>query len=131
MDNNSKKVSGFTRLWGAFGHTYCGIRDAIREERAFRQEFLLACIFIPLAMVLPVTVVERLMLIGSILGVLSMELLNSGIEAAIDRISLEQHPLAKRAKDFGSAAVFIALCGCALIWLSLVGPLVWQLVIAR
>ncbi len=125
MNNPDKKHRGFARLWHALGYSLCGMRDALLQESAFRQEMMLALILIPLAVVLPVTMVERLMLIASILWVLSLELVNSAVEAAIDRISLVRHPLAKRAKDFASAAVFIALCLCGLIWLSLAGPLVW------
>ncbi len=120
-----KKVRGLTRLWHAFLYSCSGLRYAVLEEKAFRQELALAVILIPLAFALPVLVIERLLLIGSVLLVLIVELLNSAIEAALDRISLEQHPLTKRAKDFGSAAVLLALCWCALAWLLLVGPLVW------
>ena len=77
---------------------------------------------------LPVTAVERVLLIGSILLVLIIELINSSIEAAIDRISLERHELSKRAKDFGSAAVLIALGLCLLTWVSLAGPVIVDLV---
>ncbi|BBO59748.1 diacylglycerol kinase [Mycoavidus sp. B2-EB] len=125
MNNFDQKPRGLACLWHALRYSLCGMRDALMQERAFRQEMMLALILIPLAVVLPVTMVERLMLIASILWVLSLELLNSAVEAAIDRISLEPHPLAKQAKDFASAAVFIALCLCGLIWLTLAGPLVW------
>lgn len=125
MNNSDQKHRGFARLWHALQYSLCGMRDALLKESAFRQEMILALMLVPLAVVLPVTMVERLMLIASILWVLSLELLNSAVEAAVDRISLERHPLAKQAKDFASAAVFIALCLCGLVWLSLAGPLVW------
>ncbi|TAL56629.1 MAG: diacylglycerol kinase [Pandoraea sp.] len=121
--NPYKTNRGLARAWRALLHSYSGIRYAILEESAFRQELTLAAILIPVAAVIPVSAVERLLLIGSVLLVLIVELLNSSVEAAIDRISLEKHELSKRAKDFGSAAVLMALCLCGLTWLLLVGPL--------
>lgn len=97
---------------------------AWQEESAFRQELVLAMILTPLALWMPVSNVERILLVASVLLVLIIELLNSSVEAAIDRISLEKHGLSKRAKDFGSAAVMLALFVCALTW----GMIVWPLI---
>jgi diacylglycerol kinase (ATP) len=88
----------------------------IRKGIAFRQELFLALILIPSAIFLPVTAVEKILMISSVLAVLVVELLNSSVEAAIDRISFEVHDLSKRAKDFGSAAVMVALLICAMTW---------------
>ncbi len=86
-----------------------GLRAAWLHEDAFRQELILAAIMIPLALLLPLGVLERIALIGVVVLVLIVELLNTAIEAAIDRDSLEINPLGKRAKDYGSAAVMLAL----------------------
>ncbi len=121
-----KKKRGLARLWHAFLYSCSGLRCAVLEESAFRQELVMAVILIPLAFTLPLTIVEQLLLIGSVLLILIIELLNSALEATLDRVSLEQHPLTKRAKDFGSAAVLLALCWCTLVWLLIVGPLAWS-----
>ena len=89
---------------------------AYRHEDAFRQETHLAVVLIPLALILPATGIGRALMIGSVLLVLIVELLNSAIEAAVDRISLDDHLLAKRAKDIGSAAVLISLFNVAVVW---------------
>jgi len=112
------------RAWAAMKNSLSGLGFAIREESAFRQELFLAVILIPVGLFLPVGPVEQVLLIGSVLLVLIVELLNSGVEAAIDRISYETHALSKRAKDFGSAAVMIALILCGFTWVSLLWPLV-------
>jgi diacylglycerol kinase (ATP) len=114
--NPYKGNRGITRAWHALRNSINGFRIAIREESAFRQELTLAAILLPLGVLLPVQAVEHALLVGSVLLVLIVELLNSSIEAAIDRISLERHELSKRAKDFGSAAVTVALLICALTW---------------
>jgi len=114
--NPYKGNRGITRAWHALKNSINGFRVAIREESAFRQELTLAAILVPGGMLLPVQPVEHALLVGSVLLVLIVELLNSSIEAAIDRISLERHELSKRAKDFGSAAVTVALLICALTW---------------
>lgn len=92
------------------------------EESAFRQELTLVVILTPWAFILPVSIVERVLLLGTLLLVLIVELLNSSVEAAIDRISLERHSLSKRAKDFGSAAVMLALVLCGGTWIAIGGP---------
>jgi diacylglycerol kinase (ATP) len=125
--NPYKGNRGFTRAWHAMKNSLNGFRVAIREESAFRQELTLAAILLPCGVIVPVTPVERVALISSVLLVLIVELLNSSVEAAIDRISLERHELSKRAKDFGSAAVMVALGVCVLTWALILWPLasVW------
>ena len=98
-------------------NSFAGLREAIRHEDAFRQELILAAIALPLACWLGQSGVERALLIGSVLLILIVELLNSAVEATVDRISFENHRLAKRAKDIGSAAVLLALGNAAVIWL--------------
>lgn len=117
--NPHKGNRGLTRAWQAGKNSWSGLIFAVREESAFRQELMLAACLIPLALLLPLRAVERLMLIGSVALVLIVELLNSSIEAAIDRISFEHHGLSKRAKDYGSAAVMLALLVCAMMWITL------------
>ncbi|MBA4094169.1 MAG: diacylglycerol kinase [Candidatus Accumulibacter sp.] len=111
-----KGKTGLRRVWNAFHYSLAGLRAALRYEDAFRQEALLAALLIPLACWLPVSGAGRALLIGSVLLVLIVELLNSAVEAAVDRISLENHRLAKRAKDIGSAAVLLALLDVAAVW---------------
>lgn len=122
-ENPHKGNRGLLRAWAALKNSISGLGFAIREESAFRQELTLAAILVPLALFLPVSPVERVLLVGSVLLVLIVELLNSGVEAAIDRISYENHGLSKRAKDFGSAAVMIALLVCGFTWILLIWPL--------
>lgn len=122
--NPHKTHRGLKRVWLASGHSIQGFGFAIREESAFRQELLLALIMLPWAFVFNFSVIEQILLIGTILLVLIIELINSGIEAAIDRISFEAHSLSKRAKDYGSAAVFLSLLLCGYTWVVLFLPLV-------
>ena len=110
--NPQKARTGLHRLWHATGYSLAGLR-AGWDEKAFRQEAIAAFVMVPLAFWLGRNWVEVALLAGSVLLVMIVELLNTGIEAAIDRISLEWHPLAKRAKDMGSAAVLLALLVCA------------------
>ena len=111
-----KGKSGLTRILNAFGYSLAGLRAAIRHEDAFRQECLLAAVLIPLALFMPVGGVGKALLIGSVVFVLIVELVNSAIEATVDRVSLEHHRLAKRAKDIVSAAVLLALLNLAVVW---------------
>ena len=104
-----KGERGLRRVLNAAGYSLDGLRAAWRHEDAFRQELILAAIMIPAAVLLPVTLLEKIVLIGVVVLVLIVELLNTGIEAAIDRDSLEINPLGKRAKDYGSAAVMLSL----------------------
>ncbi len=122
-----KSHGGVRRVWNALRYSARGLGSAWRLESAFRQELALAVVLLPLALLLPMDPVARLALIASVLLVLIVELLNSGIEAAVDRISLDAHRLAGRAKDYGSAAVLLSLGLCALTWTSLAGPVIWRL----
>lgn len=112
-----KGKTGLGRAWRALFHSLDGLRAAYNHEDAFRQEVWLAAVLIPLAFVMPIASVGRVLMIGSVLLVLVVELINSAIEAAIDRVSLDHHELSKRAKDIGSAAVMIALLNVAVTWL--------------
>ena len=113
-----KGKTGVRRLINAFGYSLDGIKAAYRHEDAFRQLALLACILIPCALFLvPASPLARAMLVASSLATLLIELLNSAIEAAVDHTSLERHPLAKRAKDMGSAAQLLGLINLAAVWL--------------
>lgn len=116
MESPYKGKTGLRRLLNAFGYSLAGFRAAYKHEDAFRQEVLLAVILIPLALWLPVGLIGRALMIGSVLLVIIVELLNSGIEATVDRISLDSHDLAKRAKDIGSAAVLVSLINMMVIW---------------
>jgi len=111
-----KGQTGLRRIWNAFNYSLSGLHAAYLNEDAFRQESLLAAIMIPVALALPLPGTARALMIGSVLLVLVVELLNSAIEAAIDRISLDRHRLSKRAKDIGSAAVLIALINVLATW---------------
>lgn len=112
-----KGKTGLRRLVNAFGYSISGFAAAARHEDAFRQELMLAAVMVPLGLWLGSTAVERALLVGSVLLVLIVELLNSAIEATVDRVSLDDHNLAKRAKDIGSAAVMLALVNVAVVWL--------------
>ena len=111
-----KGQTGLRRIWNAFSYSLSGLHAAYLNEDAFRQESLLAALMIPLALVLPASGIGKALMIGSVLLVLIVELLNSAVEAAIDRISLDRHKLSKRAKDIGSAAVLIALINVLVTW---------------
>ena len=112
-----KGQTGLRRIWNALGYSLSGLRAAYRNEDAFRQEVLMAAVMIPAAFFVTTSGIGRAMMIGSVLLVMIVELLNSAIEATVDRISVEHHHLAKRAKDIGSAAVLLALINLAAIWL--------------
>ena len=111
-----KGKTGFVRLRNAFFYSIDGFKAAVANEDAFRQELLLAQILIPLAFWLRHSGLERALMIGAVLLVLVVELLNSAVEAAVDRISIENHHLAKRAKDLGSAAVLVCLINLVAVW---------------
>lgn len=111
-----KGKTGIIRLINALRYSFDGLTAAYRHEDAFRQEVWLALILIPLAIFLPASGIGKALMIGSVLLVLVAELLNSAIEAAVDRVSLERHRLAKRAKDIGSAAVLVALINVIVTW---------------
>ena len=111
-----KGKTGLQRIVNALNYSIAGLRAAFQHEDAFRQECLLAAILIPVALFLPASGIGKALMIVSVLLVLIVELVNSAIEATVDRISLDRHPLAKRAKDVGSAAVLVALLNVALTW---------------
>lgn len=120
--SNKPGRSGLHRLWWATRYSMLGIKAAWKNEAAFREEILLLFVLIPSAFFLGQTAVERALLIGSALLLIIVELLNSAIEAAIDRIGTEMHPLSGQAKDMGSAAVFFTL----LVLFSTWGLIAWQ-----
>ncbi|NMF90652.1 diacylglycerol kinase [Aromatoleum petrolei] len=111
-----KGKTGLTRLFNALRYSLDGLRAAFKHEDAFRQECILAAVLIPLALFMPVSGAGKALLIGSVLFLMIVELINSAIEATVDRVSLEHHLLAKRAKDIGSAAVLLALVNLACVW---------------
>jgi diacylglycerol kinase (ATP) len=117
MESPYKGKTGLRRLVNAAGYSFSGLAAAARHEDAFRQELVLAAVLVPLGLWLGASGVERALLVGSVLLVLIVELLNSAVEATVDRVSLEDHSLAKRAKDIGSAAVMIALLNVGAMWL--------------
>lgn len=116
MESPHKGKTGLRRLWNAFHYSLAGFKAAYQNEDAFRQESLLAAVLIPLALFLPAGAVGKALMIACVLLVLVVELLNSAVEATVDRISLEDHQLAKRAKDIGSAAVLLSLVNLAVVW---------------
>jgi diacylglycerol kinase (ATP) len=111
-----KGKTGVKRVWSACHYSLAGLRAALAHEDAFRQEALIAVVMIPLGFWLPVSGIGRALMIASVLLVLIVELLNSAIEATVDRVSLDRHHLSKRAKDIGSAAVLLALINVVLVW---------------
>ena len=111
--------SGVQRIVHATGYSIAGLSAAWRHESAFRQECVLAAVMLPAAWWVGRNWVEVALLAGSVMAVLVVELLNSAVESAIDRVSAELHPLSKRAKDIGSAAVMLSLANVAVIWLLL------------
>lgn len=110
---------GIRRLWNALHYSAAGLKAAYACEDAFRQETWLTVALIAVSVFLPVTPLERGIMIASVILVLIVELLNSAIEATVDRVSLESHRLSKRAKDIGSAAVLLALINVAVVWSSI------------
>ncbi len=116
MKTDRPKPTGLIRLVNAFGNTWKGYVGAFREEAAFRQELALCVVLFPLGLWLGENGVERALLVGPIFIILIVELLNSGIEATVDRIGLERHQLSGLAKDLGSAAVFTSFALLAVVW---------------
>lgn len=108
--------TGLVRIYRALLYSFDGLVSTFRNESAFRQEVAIAVVLIPVALLLPVSVTQKALLCASVLLVMVVELLNSAIEATVDRISTHRHELAKRAKDTGSAAVFLSICACVLVW---------------
>ena len=116
IESPYKGKTGWQRIWNAFCYSLDGFAAAFSVEDAFRQEVLLALFLVPLAFYLPASGAGKALRVASVLLVLIVELLNSGIEAVTDRVSLEDHALAKRAKDMGSAAVMLSLINVPVIW---------------
>jgi len=112
-----KKTGGLARLARAFASTWQGFRAAWRQEEAFRHECLLALVMIPLGLWLGEDGVERTLLVGPVFVLLAIELVNSAVEATVDRIGVERHPLSGLAKDLGSAAVFVAFVLIGVSWI--------------
>ena len=117
IESPHKGKTGLRRVWNAMFYSMEGLRAAYRHEDAFRQEVLLAALLIPLALFLSASASGKALMIASVLLVLIVELLNSAVEATVDRVSLEHHRLAKRAKDIGSAAVMMSLANVIVVWL--------------
>lgn len=122
-----KSKSGLVRIWRAFFYSMAGFSAAFKHEHAFRQECFLAIILLPAALFLPLSLGEKALLIATLLLVLVVELLNSAVEAVVDRVSLEKHDLSKRAKDLGSAAVFLSCAIVVVVWGSIAGPAIARL----
>jgi len=122
MKSRQKAKHPFARLWNALFYSLEGLSAAFRHEDAFRGEVVLALILIPIAVHTPASGIGKAIMVASVLLVLIVELLNSAIEAVTDRISLEDHVLAKRAKDMGSAAVMISLINVPVVWLLVLVP---------
>jgi diacylglycerol kinase (ATP) len=116
LENPHKQLRGLTHAWRATGIALQGLRAAFQHEEAFRQEVIIAAIAIPVALLLPASTLGKVLMIASVLLVLMVELLNSALESAVDHTSLEQHPLAKRAKDIASAAVFLSIVNAVVVW---------------
>ena len=128
MDQNEfKSTGGLKRILTALRYSTQGLSHAVRNEAAFRQELMLCCVMVPLALWLPLPLLEKLLLLGSLVLVLIAEIINSAIEAVVDRVSLDRHPLAGQAKDLGSAAVFMSLLWSGVLWLCLAGPVLWRM----
>jgi diacylglycerol kinase (ATP) len=122
VESPYKSIGGAKRVWNALRYSMRGLALAWRVESAFRQELTLAAVLVPTAIALALPPLETLALIASVVLVLIVELVNSSIESAVDRISLDHHRLSGRAKDLGSAAVFLALMLCMLTWVLIAGP---------
>ena len=121
MSSPHKGKTGLKRIWNALFYSLDGFAAAFKYEDAFRLEVLLALILVPLAFSMHISGIGKALLIASVLLVLIVELLNSAIEAITDRVSLENHVLAKRAKDFGSAAVMLSVINVVVVWLLVLG----------
>jgi diacylglycerol kinase (ATP) len=122
-----KSKSGLKRIYTALGYSMAGFKSAWRGEHSFRQELFVVIVATIAALLLPVTPVEKLLLIAVFVLVLIVELINSAIEAVVDRVSLERNPLSKNAKDFGSAAVLLTLLLAGVTWLVVLWPLLQSL----
>lgn len=114
-----KSRGGLMRIWRAFTYSLDGFKAALTHEAAFRQELALVLVMVPLALYLGEDALERVLLVGSLIQVLIVEIVNSAVEAVVDRVSMDRHDLSKRAKDLGSAAVMLSLALTAWVWVGL------------
>ncbi len=121
-----KRAAGMGRLWAALRNSAAGFRHAIKSEAAVREELAGLVILTPVSLFLPVSTIEHLLLVLALLLVVLVEMLNTAIEATVDRISLDRHPLAGLAKDLGSAAVLLSILMMLLTWVVIVGPVALQ-----
>lgn len=123
----SLKSTGYgpARVLKALGYSLSGLRGAWQREAAFRQEIIAALVLVPLSLFARVTWLEHALLVASVLLVLLVELINSSIEAIVDRVSMERHPLSGHAKDAGSAAVLLACIITAALWAAILLPVYW------
>jgi diacylglycerol kinase (ATP) len=119
MGNQDENVIG--HILNAFRYTFAGLKSAWKNELAFRGEVVVVTIMLPLGIWLGRSGVERALLIASLLLILITELLNSALEAVVDRIGPQRHELSKRAKDLGSAAAFVSMVAAALVWIIIAG----------
>jgi diacylglycerol kinase (ATP) len=126
FDMELKRTGGLSRLLNAVGYSAAGLRHAIRHEASIREALLALAVLVPVALLLPVSRLEQLLLVLSMLLVVTLELFNSAIEAVVDRISMERHPLSGQAKDMASAAVAIAMLMTGITWIVIAGPVVWS-----
>jgi diacylglycerol kinase (ATP) len=117
METAFKGKSGVRRILDATRYSLAGLAAALRHEDAFRQELIAVAVLAPVGWLLGAGGIQRALLIGSLILVLIVELVNSAIEAVVDRVSLERHDLAKRAKDLGSAAVMLSIANAAIVWM--------------
>lgn len=113
---NKNNTTQIQRIIKAFGYSFAGLKSCFKTEAAFRQELFLAVIFIPIACLLDVPTASKALMVGSIFLILIAELINTSIEAVVDRVSKAQHKLSKKAKDVGSAVVLMAFINAACIW---------------
>lgn len=120
--DNENKLTGITRILSAFANTGKGLLWMIKNEAAFRQELLLTIVLSTVTFLLDVSLAQQALLIGALLFVLLIETINTAIEAVVDRIGLEMHPLSGLAKDLGSGAVFISCIIATLVW----GAVLWS-----
>ncbi len=114
-------ATGIIRIINAAGYSWLGFKAAYKNEAAFRQELWLSIVLLPVALYFGENYTERAILIASLVFILLVEILNSAIEAVVDRFGDEMHPLSGRAKDMGSAAVFLAFVVAGLVWFSVLG----------
>ena len=114
--SDSYKTKGFRHFLNAFDYSLSGLKAAFQQEAAFRHELSALCVLLPTAFWLDVSAAERAIMVASLFLVLIVELINSSIEAVVDRVGLERHPLSGQAKDMGSSAVFIAMMLVLLVW---------------